>query len=271
MECFNCFNNHYMISIIEASKLFNFSDRTIRKIIKEYNVPFVEVETSAKGSKKKLYDKILLEDACNKHTENKHACKTLNLPSVVPNDIDKKINNVKSKYSENTITLAFANSLKNKSSEECFELSKQLIKIGIEKSIKEKIIEKDKILKEREQQLMLIEKQNKQLTIKQEVIKAYKDKIREKDELIKDLSFYKIQKEQQEKTRRNKELRCQIAKIIRTKKDKLELPYGLVWEKFYKIYDKRHCFKYNYNYKGYIEVIEKRGDLKEFLNILLDN
>lgn len=70
---------------------------------------------------------------------------------------------------------------------------------------------------------------------------------------------------------KSKELRTKINKTIRKYCYNNNVNYSDFMIKLYRIYDNIHCFPFKENYKEYIDIIQERGHLKEFYNIVLNN
>lgn len=67
---------------------------------------------------------------------------------------------------------------------------------------------------------------------------------------------------------KSKELRAKINRLIRqVAVDRFDGDYGDTWNYYFNVYSKIHCFKNSQN----INMIEDRGDLKEFYNLILNN
>jgi len=72
------------------------------------------------------------------------------------------------------------------------------------------------------------------------------------------------------KTFDNQKLRYYIHKFIRQENISNDFPIPFIWKKYYELYDKHNNFyKKNKQYKNYLKEIEKRGHLREFLEMLL--
>lgn len=237
-------NEENYLSINQLCETFCISEKKVYKIIKNNNVNFItKLTNNGSGKQKKLYNLKQFIDGAKK----------ADMSLSRGNDISCKIANVLKTYSYQTLFLTLGEVLKNETSEKCFELSDQLTKLAFNKLKQEK----------------------------QKIIQLAKNKIEEKNNIInnqnnllKDLSIYKTTNEFLIKTKQsNKALRAEIVKKIRniTKDFNNYNSYQDNFVYYYKLYDKMHNFSKPDNYKNYINVIEKRGHLKEFLKIIENN
>jgi len=241
-------NEEDYLSINQLCETFCISEKKVYKIIKNNNVNFItKLTNNGSGKQKKLYNLQQFIDGAKKADMSLHR----------GNDISCKIANVLKTYSTSTLLLTLGEVLKNETSEKCFELGNQLTQLGIKK------------LQQEKQEI---------ITKNQRIIQLAKNKIEEKNNiienqhnLIKDLSMYKTTNEYLIKTKQsNKTLRAEIVKKIRniTQDFNNYNSYQDNFVYYYKLYDKMYNFSKPDNYKNYINVIEKRGHLKEFLEII---
>lgn len=111
-----------------------------------------------------------------------------------------------------------------------------------------------------------------QMYMLQKTINKLNERIENKEKEKEVLQNWKEEKIKIENEKyKAKELRTKINKTIRKYCYNNNVNYSDFMIKLYKLYDNIHCFSFKENYKEYIDIIQERGHLKEFYNIVLNN
>ena len=114
--------------------------------------------------------------------------------------------------------------------------------------------------KEAEEKAQLTEEQKRQEEFKRLAIEKERDEYLAYKMEVDNLYIHKYSK---------KEMRVKVVKLLRKKAQEKEVEYPTYTINMYKKYDGIHCFPYRDNYKGYLDIIEARGHMKEFYEMVL--
>ena len=120
----------------------------------------------------------------------------------------------------------------------------------------------DKLLQKARQRIEESEKENQKLTLEKQQLEEDKQELQHFKEEINYVYNEKY---------RAKELRAKINKAIKGKCWKNGLRYDEYYIQMFGKYDRIHSFPYREDYRGYLDVIQMRGHLKEFYEMILNS
>lgn len=235
-------NTEKMLTIKEIAEIYNITRQGAVDMVNRLGVPFVEFRNANGGKPTKMYKISEIRAMQDQQQQQFSLAKQ-----------EAQAEQIAEKKNINVVATAFAKQMADVDVSDDKEF---------DNLFKSSMVIMNMLLKKADDRLEASQKRNEKLELEKQQLE---DDKRELQQFKEEINYVYNEKY------RTKELRAKINKAIKGKCWKDGTRYNEYYIQMFGKYDRIHNFPFREDYRGYLDIIQARGHLKEFYEMILNS